>query len=147
VADESVRIDQAGRDPAEQLDFLAAHDVGAIILEIGDAGDDGFAIARPDQRRDEFIDARRGGHVARVLPAAVRTDHACEQQRIVAEALPDFGNRRREAAPGHCERALVVVELFDAMAGAIESIGAAVGRAPIDGDEAFSPAHGCCHGP
>ena len=43
------RSTSAGGDRAEQLHLLAAHDVGAAAADIGDAGDDRFALTGPDQ--------------------------------------------------------------------------------------------------
>ena len=51
----------AGRDGAEQLDFLAAHDVGAAVADIAQAGDDRRALASPNKIAHQ-IRRPRSGH-------------------------------------------------------------------------------------
>ena len=49
MADERVGIDESGGDRAEQLHLLAAHHVRASLADVGDTGNDRFALTRPDQ--------------------------------------------------------------------------------------------------
>ncbi len=68
-----------------------------------------------------------------------------EQQRLVAEPRADFADRVVETAGGNRQYALTVFELFDAAPLAVDQIGTPVGRAPVDGDETFCPAHALIH--
>ena len=98
MADQAIGLDLAGRDRAEQLHFLAAHDVGAAVPDIGHARDDGFAFTGPGEFPRQFVEPGGAGNVRRLGPAAVGADHAGHQQGQVAEAIPNFGDRRRELA-------------------------------------------------
>src|SRR5205085_12064398 len=53
----------------------------------------------------------------------------------------DFRDRVGKGAGGNRKNALVILELVDPFAGALDQIGAAIGRAPVDRNETFSPAH------
>ena len=46
----AIGVDKASGNRAEQLHLLAPHDVGAAVADVGYAGDDCFALARPDER-------------------------------------------------------------------------------------------------
>src|SRR4051812_41145342 len=75
------------------------------------------------------------------MPATVRSDHPGEEQREVAEPFPYPLHRRRKAAGGDGEDALVVLHpIFEATA-ASEPVAAPVRRPPVDRDETLSPAH------
>jgi hypothetical protein len=79
MADEAVRIDDPGGDAAKKLDFLAPHNVGATLTDVGDARHDGLAVPRPDERVDKLLNAYRAGNIRRFDPAAIGTDHPRQQ--------------------------------------------------------------------
>src|SRR5437763_988761 len=141
MTDERIRIDQPRRRSAEQLHLLTAHHIGAAITDVGYAGNDCLALARADQRRNELVHPRRTANVRSFFPAAVRSDHAGEQQRLVAEALADFRNGSGKTAGGDRQNALAVLELLGATAALIARISAPIGGPPIDRDESICPAH------
>ena len=59
VADQSIGIDKASGNPAENLDFFSAHDVGAVIGEIGYAGNDRLTLTYPDESVDDVVEPGR----------------------------------------------------------------------------------------
>ena len=131
-----------GREGAEQLDFLSAHDVRLVRVDKGHARNDGCAaLFRPDELRREIFDAGGAGDVGSLDPAAVGSDHPGKQQRPVAQPFANLGDGLGESALGNAQDALVVLELVDALARAVHQIGAAVRRAPIGCNETFCPAH------
>src|SRR6476661_1805485 len=146
MADERRRIDHSGRRRPEKLDLLAAHYVGAAVAEVGNARNDGLALARADELGHDFVDAGRARNVRRFLPPAVGADHSGQQQGLVAKPLADFVDRVRETTLGNRQDALAVLELLDVLARRVDQVGPAVRRAPVDRDESVRPAHACRHG-
>jgi hypothetical protein len=143
VAAKALWMHQARRDPAEQLDLLAAHHVGATLADVGNAGNDRLALAGPDQSAHKLVDPRRAGHVRRFHPTAVRPDHSRHQQRQVAKPRADFRDRRRKASGLDGQHTLAVLEFIRASTGGVDPIAAAVGRSPVDRDISVRPSHAC----
>src|SRR6185437_8511604 len=114
MTDKSFGIDEVSGDGANQLHLFAAHDIRTIVLDGADAGNDGLPFARPDQPFDKLVDAGRTGHIRRLLPTAVRSDHSSEQQRPVAKPLANLPDRVGEAAGRHRKNALLVLEFLRA---------------------------------
>ena len=141
MADEAHRIDQPGGHGAEQLHFLSAHDVGTALADERHARNDRLALSGPDQLGGKFIEPGGAWNVGRLLPAAVGADHPGEEQGLVAELRADFGDRVREPVRSHGEDPLVILEFVGAFSGTIDQIGATIGRAPVDCNETFGPAH------
>ena len=141
VADEPFRVDEPARDGAEELHLFAAHHVGPIVLQIGNAGNDRRTIPHPDQRLNKVLDPRWRWHIRRLFPTAVGADHPGEQHRLVTEALTDFADRGLEAALRHRQDALMVLELVEPFARFTDKVRASVGGAPIDRNETICPAH------
>ena len=110
VADQQIMGNETGGDGSEQLDLFAAHHVRAPLPAIRNAGDDRLAFPRPGQLLGQIVDRGRARHVRRFLPAAIRTDHAGEQQRLVAEPIAYLRNGGGEAALRYRQDALVVLE-------------------------------------
>src|SRR3546814_14582442 len=73
-----------------------------------DTGDDRDAFDRPYHVRRERIDRRRCGHIARIDPAAVRSDHPGEHARHAALARAPRGDLGVEALRLHATVAPVV---------------------------------------
>src|SRR5206468_1910898 len=117
------------------------HDVGAPVSDIRDAWDDRLALANPGEVLHEVVDPGGTGNVRGLLPATIRSDHAGEQQRQIAQAIPYFLHGFGEAPRRNREHAFAVLELARVLPLGIEPIGAAIGRAPIDRDEALGPVH------
>ena len=116
---------QAG--DAGKLRLLAAHDVGALAVALGDARNDADVASRArdgDRAGEDLVETRRRRHIGRFDPALARARHAAHHDRQRcggahrAEMLLENG---AEAFARHGEQALVAAPLADDLAGRIES--------------------------
>ena len=131
--------DEPRRAHTQDLGFLAAHHVRLASVPPAHAGDDRHVHGRPFHPGAQVVERRRGGHVGHLRPAAVRSDHAAQQQRLARPERPQPVDFARPAARRHLEHAAAVLQQVARRAVRLDGPGAAVGRAPIDRDEAALP--------
>ena len=96
MADEGVGIDQSIGDAAEQLHFLAAHDIGMHAFLIGQARHDRIALPRPREIARKVVDTGRARYIGGIDPATAGARHSGHQQGQIAKPLPNLGGRGRE---------------------------------------------------
>eukprot|EP01136_Pigoraptor_vietnamica_P011867 Opistho-1_new@51206 len=121
---------------AEKLHFLAAHHVGAAVVEAAHAGDDRGA-PRLDPLRAARDGDKIGGrrHIGNFVPAALRPDHAGAQHRGIAKARTNARRLGIETARRNRQHAAVVTFGFDHRAARVDAVHAAVGGAPVYGEK------------
>jgi len=117
------------------LNLLPAHHVRAVPIDAHAGDDRGAAGLDPEQRFAERLQRCGTGQIPRFGPTPIRSDHARQQERDVAEPRAQIRHLGREAAwrnRGHATR-IGLTPRHHAIA--IEQEDTPVGRTPIDRDK------------
>src|SRR3546814_8461970 len=105
MADQPVGARHSVAYGTEQLDFLAAHHIGAIIGPIAYAGNDD-CVVQPDGLINEVSQSSGAGRIRRFDPSTAGTDHAREKDGQIAEIRTDLRYRRRKTIVGNRKHSL-----------------------------------------